>query len=110
MKFAYPTRPLVEIFNDLTFEVEPGMNVSIVGPSGGGKSTISISFDTRGLTSGSLLLRFYDPTSGKITLNGVDIREYSVKQVTQSQFILTIVPTTHFGCAAGTRSVLGYAS
>lgn len=33
------------------------------------------------LIQGSLLLRFYDPTSGKITLNGIDIREYNVKQV-----------------------------
>src|SRR5579859_338949 len=41
--FSYPTRPRVTIFKDLTFEIEPGMNVSIVGPSGGGKSTISIS-------------------------------------------------------------------
>lgn len=40
--FAYPTRPRVTIFSDLSFEVEPGTNVSIVGPSGGGKSTISI--------------------------------------------------------------------
>jgi ABC-type branched-subunit amino acid transport system ATPase component len=78
--FAYPTRPLVKIFNDLSFEVEPGTNVSIVGPSGGGKSTISISLIIFA-NQGSLLLRFYDPTSGRITLNGTDIREYSVKQV-----------------------------
>jgi ATP-binding cassette, subfamily B (MDR/TAP), member 10 len=43
--FAYPTRPRVNIFNDLSFEVSPGTNVSIVGPSGGGKSTISPSLN-----------------------------------------------------------------
>lgn len=72
------------------------MNVSIVGPSGGGKSTIS-----------SLLLRFYDPTSGRITLNGVDIREYSVKQVPPFRMPLTKVSTTHLRRPTGTSPVLG---
>lgn len=40
--FSYPTRPLVKIFDGLSFSVEPGTNVAIVGPSGGGKSTICI--------------------------------------------------------------------
>ena len=78
--FAYPTRPLVRIFSDLSFEIAPGTNVSIVGPSGGGKSTISIN-QLNYTNIGSLLLRFYDPTAGRITLNGTDIREYNVKQV-----------------------------
>jgi putative ABC transport system ATP-binding protein len=62
VSFAYPTRPAVSIFDGLDFEIPSGTNVAIVGPSGGGKSTI-----------GSLLLRFYNPTKGTISINGVDI-------------------------------------
>lgn len=62
VSFAYPTRPAVTIFDGLDFEIAAGTNVAIVGPSGGGKSTI-----------GSLLLRFYNPTQGSITINGQDI-------------------------------------
>jgi len=62
VSFAYPTRPAVKIFDGLDFEIPSGTNVAIVGPSGGGKSTI-----------GSLLLRFYNPTEGSITINGQDI-------------------------------------
>ncbi|KAK3370173.1 P-loop containing nucleoside triphosphate hydrolase protein [Podospora didyma] len=68
--FAYPTRPAVTIFNNLDFEIPSGSNVCIVGPSGGGKSTVA-----------SLLLRFYNPTSGTITINGVDISKMNVKSL-----------------------------
>jgi putative ABC transport system ATP-binding protein len=68
--FAYPTRPAVTIFNGLDFEIPSGSNVCIVGPSGGGKSTVA-----------SLLLRFYNPTSGSITINGVDISKMNVKSL-----------------------------
>ncbi|KAL1878076.1 hypothetical protein VTK73DRAFT_8127 [Phialemonium thermophilum] len=70
VSFAYPTRPAVTIFNGLNFEIPSGSNVCIVGPSGGGKSTVA-----------SLLLRFYNPTSGSITINGVDIAKMNVKSL-----------------------------
>jgi ATP-binding cassette subfamily B protein len=53
-----------QILHGLSFEVEAGAHVAIVGPSGAGKSTI-----------GRLLFRFYDPWSGRILLDGQDIRE-----------------------------------
>ena len=70
MTFAYPTRPAVTIFNGLDFEIPSGSNVCIVGPSGGGKSTVA-----------SLLLRFYNPSEGSITINGVDIAHMNVKSL-----------------------------
>ncbi|PBP17186.1 ABC transporter-like protein [Diplocarpon rosae] len=68
--FAYPTRPAVKIFDGLDFEIPSGTNVAIVGPSGGGKSTI-----------GSLLLRFYNPTEGSISINGTDISTMNGKSL-----------------------------
>lgn len=70
VKFAYPTRPAVKIFENLDFEIPSGSNVAIVGPSGGGKSTI-----------GSLLLRFYVPNSGTISINGTDISTMNAKSL-----------------------------
>jgi ATP-binding cassette subfamily B protein len=54
-----------EVLKDVSFSVEPGTRVAIVGPTGAGKTTII-----------SLLARFYDVTSGKILLDGRDLREY----------------------------------
>jgi putative ABC transport system ATP-binding protein len=70
VSFAYPTRPAVNIFDGLDFEIPSGTNVAIVGPSGGGKSTI-----------GSLLLRFYNPNKGTISINGVDISKMNGKSL-----------------------------
>jgi putative ABC transport system ATP-binding protein len=70
VKFAYPTRPGAEVFKNFSFEIEQGTNVAIVAPSGAGKSTVA-----------SLLLRFYDPTGGKITIAGKDISTMNAKQL-----------------------------
>jgi len=70
VSFSYPTRPAVSIFKDLSFRIEQGTNVAIVAPSGAGKSTVA-----------SLLLRFYVPTSGAITINGRDITNLNAKQL-----------------------------
>jgi len=62
--FSYPTGPEVAAIEGFDLEVVPGEKVAFVGPSGAGKSTIF-----------QLLLRFYDPQKGTITLDGVDLRD-----------------------------------
>jgi len=64
VRFEYPSRPDVLVLRDISFGVEPGQVVALVGPSGAGKSTIA-----------SLLLRFYDPTGGRVLLDGHDLVE-----------------------------------
>jgi ABC transporter fused permease/ATP-binding protein len=62
--FAYPSRPDVPVLRDVAFTVAPGEVVALAGPSGAGKSTIA-----------GLLLRFYDPVSGAVKVDGRDVRE-----------------------------------
>jgi len=67
VSFAYPEsgRP---VLRNLSFQARPGQLVAIVGPSGSGKSTIA-----------KLLLRFYDPDGGRVLLDGIDIRDLSLR-------------------------------
>jgi len=62
--FAYPARPGVQALDGVSFTVAPGETVALVGPSGAGKTTII-----------QLLLRFYDPATGRITFDGQDLRD-----------------------------------
>lgn len=57
--FSYPSRPDVVIFKDLDLRVRAGKSMALVGQSGSGKSSIL-----------SLILRFYDPTAGKVMIDG----------------------------------------
>ena len=63
--FAYPDNP--PVLKDVSFFVKPGQRVGIVGPTGGGKSTIV-----------SLIPRFYDVIAGKVSIDGHDVREYKL--------------------------------
>ncbi len=68
--FAYPARPETSALRGVSFHVRPGEKVAIVGPSGAGKSTIF-----------HLLLRFYDPTSGEVTYDGVPVSEADPREL-----------------------------
>jgi ATP-binding cassette subfamily B protein len=66
LTFHYPSRPDDAALEDFSLEIEPGETVAIVGPSGAGKST-----------SFQMLLRFYDPQSGHVEVDGIDIAQLS---------------------------------
>jgi ATP-binding cassette, subfamily B, bacterial len=66
--FHYPSRPGQPALCDVSLTVQPGQTVALVGPSGAGKSTVF-----------GLLLRYYDPSSGSITLDGVPIDRLSLQ-------------------------------
>jgi ATP-binding cassette subfamily B protein len=64
VRFTYPARPLAGVLDGLSFTVKPGEKLAVVGPSGAGKSTIF-----------HLMLRFYDPTSGTVSFDGVRLTD-----------------------------------
>lgn len=68
VSFSYDN--MMPVLHDLSFEVQPTERIALVGLSGAGKTTII-----------NLLSRFYDPTSGKITIDGIDIREVSLSSL-----------------------------
>ena len=67
VRFAYPGRPEREVLRGFDLDLKPGETFALVGPSGGGKSTV-----------GALLSRFYDPVAGAVFLDGVDIKTLDV--------------------------------
>jgi ABC-type multidrug transport system fused ATPase/permease subunit len=67
-KVAFAYNAESPVLQEVTFHIKPGQMVGVVGPTGGGKSTIV-----------SLIPRFYDPTAGSIQIDGVDIRDYKLQ-------------------------------
>jgi ATP-binding cassette, subfamily B, bacterial len=78
VQFTYPARPDTAALTDLTLTVAPGERLALVGPSGAGKTTLF-----------QLLLRFYDPSSGMIRFDGVDIRQLEPYELRRQ---LSLVP------------------
>lgn len=76
--FSYPSRQEIQVLKNVNFTAAFGQKIAIVGPSGAGKSTIS-----------SLLLRFYDITSGEITVDGKNIYDYDLENLRGN---MSIVP------------------
>jgi ATP-binding cassette subfamily B protein len=94
VSFSYPARPDRAAVHGLSFQVKPGETVAIVGPSGAGKSTVF-----------SLILRFYDPESGRVVIDGVDVREADPAAVRQR---IAIVPQDVTVFAASVRDNIGF--
>ncbi|CAO2819633.1 unnamed protein product [Amaranthus hypochondriacus] len=70
VEFSYPSRPDVIVFQDFNLKVRAGKSMALVGQSGSGKSSVI-----------SLILRFYDPTAGKVMVDGKDIRRLKLKSL-----------------------------
>jgi ATP-binding cassette subfamily B protein len=94
VNLRYPSRPDILALNDYTLSVRSGETVAVVGPSGAGKSTTF-----------QLLLRFYDPESGRITIDGSDIRRLRPEEL-RGQIGFVPQDTVLFGASA--RENIGY--
>ncbi|XP_059436249.1 ABC transporter B family member 21-like [Corylus avellana] len=79
--FKYPSRPDVQIFRDLNLAIRAGKTVALVGESGSGKSTVI-----------ALLERFYDPDSGHITLDGIEIQKFQLMWLRQQMGLVSQEP------------------
>ncbi|MEY3337578.1 MAG: hypothetical protein RL245_570 [Pseudomonadota bacterium] len=88
VRFNYPSRPETPALDDFSIDIAPGETVAFVGPSGAGKSTTF-----------QLLLRFYDPQSGRVILDGIDVAKADPLAVRQR---IGLVPqdTVLFGTSA----------
>ncbi|MDO7834221.1 ABC transporter transmembrane domain-containing protein [Sphingobium sp. HBC34] len=92
--FHYPTRPDQAALHGVSFDVAPGETVAVVGPSGAGKSTLI-----------QLALRFYDPDSGRIRLNGVPLTDADPADL---RTMMAMVPQDSVIFAASARDNLRY--
>lgn len=72
VRFRYPTRPEVEVLKGISFEIKPGEKIALAGQSGAGKSTIA-----------QLLMRYYDPSEGQISLDGQDTTNFRIHDFRQ---------------------------
>ena len=93
VSFAYDSRPDTPALQGCSLTLRPGQVTALVGPSGGGKTTVT-----------NLLARFYEPDAGTVTLDGVDLRSLQARTLTpnpepdqahwpRSRPYLTLTPT-----------------
>ena len=81
VNFGFPGENQPRILEGINLRLEPGDTLGIVGPQGSGKSTLA-----------QLIPRFYDPTSGDIRFNGVDIRDYKLNSLREK---VSLVPVSY---------------
>ncbi|CAD5210027.1 unnamed protein product [Bursaphelenchus okinawaensis] len=86
VSFSYPTRPNSEVLKSLNMTINPGETCALVGPSGAGKSSII-----------ALLEYFYEIGKGRITLDGVDIKDYAHRFYHQQVSLVSQEPTLYSG-------------
>lgn len=84
--FRYPTRPTVKVLRGVDIEVKPGTFVALVGASGCGKSTTV-----------QLMQRFYDPLSGRVLIDGKDIRTLNLAEIRKHMALVSQEPTLYDG-------------
>lgn len=87
--FSYPTRPQSEALKDFSLAVKPGEVVALVGPSGAGKSTVF-----------QLLLRFYDPKAGTISVDGVNVKSADLNALRERFALVSQDPVIFSGSVA----------
>ncbi len=77
VKFAYPTRKEFTVLEEVTFNVKQGQTIALVGHSGSGKSTMA-----------GMLMRFYNPDNGSITIDGKNVKEYDLTALRENMAIV----------------------
>ena len=92
--FQYPTRPDTSALHDFNLSVKPGETLAVVGPSGAGKTTLY-----------QLAQRFYDPQTGSVRLDGIDLREADPAEIRAH---IAVVPQETVIFAASARDNLRY--
>lgn len=89
VNFAYPSRPQQKILSSMDLSIKPGQSVALVGGSGVGKSSVH-----------ALMLRFYDPDSGSVSLGSHDLRSLQPESVRKLIGVVTQDPTLFEGTVA----------
>ncbi|MCH2191749.1 MAG: lipid A export permease/ATP-binding protein MsbA [Gammaproteobacteria bacterium] len=95
VSFKYRSDDDQPVLRAINIDIKPGERVALVGPSGSGKSTIT-----------SLILRFYSPQSGKISIDGIDVKDLCLKDL-RSQVALVSQETTLFDDTIGRNIMYG---